>query len=930
MGDEGTPEKRMRIDKVLEAVSCQRARGVAVADEAVVAEHPELVPELGEALAELRRAESAVRRGKAIPLSAEDATHQQSACDPLTRASDDDPADWESRSTAIPGYEITCEIYRGGQGVVYQAIQKSTKRKVAIKVLRQGTFASPDERFRFQREVHILAQLNHPNIVTIHDSGETAGGAYFVMDYITGKPLDQHVRDAKLSIEDILILFRKICEAVNVAHLRGFIHRDLKPSNILVHPSGEPQILDFGLAKVSDYEILDDDPSFHATITGQFLGSLHWASPEQAAGRPDKIDIRTDVYSLGVTLYEMLTGKFPYEVAGGMHDVLDRIVRAEPVRPSTIRSEINHEVETIVLKCLQKERERRYQSAGEIARDILRYENGEPIDAKRDSGWYVLRKSLRRYRVPVVLITTLVLAITVALVVALVARDRVAAQRDRALDAEERKHLVSAFLADVFRSANPFSTMHDGSTESLGRPRSQYAGQSGELATVLDVLRAAVIRLDASNLDPIVEAEIRHVLGATLADNGAFAEAIKQLRKAADLRAAHTGSDSVETLDSTERLAYATFYSGDKQRTLALARPLLKSLRQKRGPADAIAGRFATHVARSLEALKRWDEAIELLRDLSTAAAAAAGEDDESTVSLRLELARILSNHDGAAEALAINQECRHLLADRPALKHLYASAVVGVADALHDAGRYREAAEASRNAVKAYGAIHGDDHPLTAYQMVYLARALGQAGELEEARRVGEQAVEIHRRFGGKEHEWTYRAERALARILARLGENVERAETTARHALAGYERVYGVDHVDTLYARDVLGIVFHRSGRLAEAEQVFRENVAHGAHSVQGWEYARFLRSLGRCLAERGKRGEAEQQFLEAWDRMESVIGTESDSSRQIAEDFVELYEVWHAVEPDRGYDAKAAEWRAKLADWRATTQPATQPAG
>ncbi len=304
---------------------------------------------------------------------------------------------------SFPGYEITREIHRGGQGVVYQAIQKTTKRKVALKVMHGGPFTGSKGRARFEREVAILAQLQHPNIVSVLDSGNIGGQAYYVMDYVSGQTLDAWMAAGKTEpkpIQEVLNLFIKICDAVNAAHLKGITHRDLKPSNIRIDHSGEPHVLDFGLAKVVIGEVTEETQPQVMSVTGQFIGSLPWASPEQAEGVPSKVDLRTDVYSLGVILYQLLTGgKFPYEVIGNMRDVMDNILRAEPARPSTIRRQINDEVETIVLKTLQKERERRYQSAGELARDLKRYLAGEPIEAMRESGWYVIRKTLNRYRV---------------------------------------------------------------------------------------------------------------------------------------------------------------------------------------------------------------------------------------------------------------------------------------------------------------------------------------------------------------------------------------------------------------------------------------------------------------------------------------------------------------------------------------------------
>lgn len=353
---------------------------------------------------------------------------------------------------AFQGYEVLREIHRGGQGVVYQAIQNSTKRKVAIKLLHGGPFTGSTGRSRFEREVQVLGQLNHPNIVRIHDSGATADGSFFyVMDYISGRSLDELVTDKKLGVDETLRLFGKICDAVNAAHLKGIIHRDLKPSNVRVDANGEPIVVDFGLAKIAVGDMVDEPGSSAPhlmTLTGQFVGSLPWASPEQAEGHPGNIDVRTDVYSLGVMLYQMLTGQFPYKVLGNMRDVLDNILRAEPERPSTIRRQVDDEVETIVLKCLSKERERRYQSAGELGRDIKRYLGGEPIEAKRDSTAYMLGKAFKRYRVPVAVGVTLVLMLAVFSVAMTVMYRQASRAEHRAKDA-----LAAATEAEAAQAA---------------------------------------------------------------------------------------------------------------------------------------------------------------------------------------------------------------------------------------------------------------------------------------------------------------------------------------------------------------------------------------------------------------------------------------------------------------------------------------------
>ncbi len=355
----------------------------------------------------------------------------------------------------FPGYALEREVHSGGQGVVYAAIQKSTGRRVALKALRESVFSTPLERARFEREVQILAGLRHANIVTIHDSGSSHGQLYLVMDFIDGQALDRYGSAQARTIRELLVLFAHVCEAVDAAHVRGIIHRDIKPGNILVDRDGRPHVLDFGLAKMSPrYSVVGREPPPAAAVdgttspdplteTGQFVGSLPWSAPEQADAATMEIDTRSDVYSLGVVLYQLLTGRFPYDVVGPVRRVLDNIAHVQPLAPRTVRKQIDDEVETIILKCLCKERERRYQTAGELGRDLGHYLRGEPIEAKRDSGWYLLRKTLGRYRLRVTVAASFVLLIsgaTIALSVlyagnAALLRD-VERARDRALAAQ--------------------------------------------------------------------------------------------------------------------------------------------------------------------------------------------------------------------------------------------------------------------------------------------------------------------------------------------------------------------------------------------------------------------------------------------------------------------------------------------------------------
>ena len=293
---------------------------------------------------------------------------------------------------AIAGYEIQGEIHRGGQGVVYRAVQVGTKRCVAIKFMHSGGYATDLLKKRFEREVQLAGSLRHPGIVPVFDSGLRSGQYYYVMDYIAGVCLDEYAEAQHLSTRDTAALFVPVCEAVDYAHKRGVIHRDLKPSNVLVDTDGQSHIVDFGLAKLGTGDSLE---SQKLSLTGQVMGTLHYLSPEQARGDSDAVDTRSDVYSLGVMLYRLLTGHLPYNLSGSLVKDLQLIQTASPKAVSGI----GHELLTIVFKALDKEPDRRYQSAGDLGRDIARFLRGETIEAKRDSVLYVLRKTLWRHRI---------------------------------------------------------------------------------------------------------------------------------------------------------------------------------------------------------------------------------------------------------------------------------------------------------------------------------------------------------------------------------------------------------------------------------------------------------------------------------------------------------------------------------------------------
>ncbi|MEW6356472.1 MAG: serine/threonine-protein kinase [Planctomycetota bacterium] len=310
-------------------------------------------------------------------------------------------------------YEVIEEIARGGMGVVYKAKQKTPSRLIALKVMLQGALATEDEKRRFLHEANAAARLKHPGIVPIYEVGESEGSYYFTMEYVEGQTLAKYLETHELTLKAKLDLFQRICEIVTHAHIQGVIHRDLKPSNIMIDKDGSPRILDFGLAKMT--EMGPDEHRSFVTMSGVVVGTLAYMSPEQTLGKPEEIDTRSDVYSLGVILYQMLTGAMPYPVdIPDPIETIRNIREREPKRPSTVMRILRDDLETIILKAIAKEKERRYQSAADLARDVDHYLRSEPIDARPPSAWYKFRKAVQRNKVASAATVVIILAFLVA------------------------------------------------------------------------------------------------------------------------------------------------------------------------------------------------------------------------------------------------------------------------------------------------------------------------------------------------------------------------------------------------------------------------------------------------------------------------------------------------------------------------------------
>ncbi|MFH0983178.1 MAG: serine/threonine-protein kinase, partial [Planctomycetota bacterium] len=641
----------------------------------------------------------------------------------------------------VGDYQIIREIGRGGTGVVYEARQQHPNRRVALKVIKSRGPADGFHVKLFQREVETLARLKHPGIAAIYDAGRTEDGQhFFAMELVSGETLLDYANARPaggvrqpLGTRERLSLFCKVCDAINYAHQRGVIHRDLKPSNILVSEedcsegSGSAsavgcavKVLDFGLARVIDADV---NRTTLLTEAGRIVGTLSYMSPEQACGDADAIDVRSDVYALGVILYELLTGQFPYELSrSAPQQALRTICEEAPRRPSTINRALRGEAETIALKALEKDPARRYQSAAALAEDLRRYLAGQPILARPPSALYHLRKFAARNRALVAVGVIALLALGAMLV-------RVVRERDRAVAAER---LAAQRLIQVQAEADKVKAINQFLNEMLA---SADPGRDGREVRVADVLARAAESLGTQlGSQPELEAALRNTIGMTYIGLGLYAQAEPHLRSARSTRSRLLGETHPETLETQTNLAATLKELGQLPEAEALVQHTLETRRSGLGPDHRLTLDAMNQLADVLQRQGRVAEAETLWRKTLAAQRRVLRRDDPQLPVTMSNLAQLLKQLGKPAEAESLLREALEQQLEIKGEEHPHTLAAMNnLAMTLKAQGRYDEAETLLRRVVAVRQRTLGD-HPSVFLAVNNLARLLQEQGRLTEA----------------------------------------------------------------------------------------------------------------------------------------------------------------------------------------------------
>jgi serine/threonine protein kinase len=738
-------------------------------------------------------------------------------------------------------YKLLRPLGEGGMGIVYQAAQQApVKRVVALKLICPG-MDSREVIARFESERQALALMSHPNVAQVYDAGTTdLGRPYFVMEYVAGEPLTSYCDGHRAVIRERLDLFVQVCEAVQHAHQKGIIHRDLKPTNVLVaqvEGRAVPKVIDFGVAKAVQQSFEQQQQTMY-TQHGQLLGTPEYMSPEQAHVGGIDVDTRTDIYSLGVLLYELLTGTLPIDSKtlrdSGDHVELCRTIReVDPPSPSrrlsqlgpdvgeaaararraadatALRRQVRGELDWIVMRAMEKDRARRYESAGALAEDVRRFLRHQPVLAGPPSTIYAMRKFAQRHRTVLASATLLVLVLIAGVIVAsiLAVQSRRAERRSR--EEATRSAHVAGFLRDMLAGVNPGTAR--------GRDTSL-------LREILDKTQQRV-STDLKEY-PLVEADLRETLGHTYYGLGLYAQAEENWEAALAINRAKHGQVSADVAGLLSSIGAAKLARGD-------AKSAEPYMRQSLDMRRAIFGNEHMQLAEAANNL------ASVLR--------AQGDLPGAETYLR-ETAALVEKLQGPEE---------------PRL----ATTLANLAGVLRLQLKFDEAEAPSRRALAIRRKVRGDSHPETANSLNSLGVLMQDSGKLDAAEPLLREALEMRRRIFANQaqgHPDVAESLHNMSRFYDMRGDRAQ-ALSYAQQAADMYRAMFGTDHPD--YARSLFEVAHQNwaMGKFDESEKLLRESIAifERAGRTNNHTYATALQRLGRVLVDTNRPAEAQEPY-------------------------------------------------------------------
>ncbi|MFM9995377.1 MAG: tetratricopeptide repeat protein [Phycisphaerales bacterium] len=804
----------------------------------------------------------------------------------------------------IGSYRLVRLLGAGGMGSVYlgERDDRQFTQRAAIKLIKRGMDTEEIVR-RFRAERQTLANLNHPNICRLLDGGVTDDDRpYLVMEHIEGERIDEYCDRRRLGVTRRLELFRTVCGAVQYAHQNLVVHRDLKPGNILVTPEGVPKLLDFGISKVLHAGAADG--ATDASLPGSRPLTPRYASPEQVAGGP--ITTASDVYSLGVILYELLTGRprFPETPSALSPPGVDPRV-ATPERPSAavarppsagasegdgtaasrsttaarLRRRLRGDLDTIVLAALRLEPERRYHSAQQLGDDVLRHLDGLPVLARPDTLRYRAGKFVRRHRIGVALTAAAAATLAAAAAVSTTSALAAANARDRARLEADKAGAVSGFLHDMLISSDP-------------------AEGSGPDTTVREVLDAAAARLARHPIGtPGVEPAVQFTIGRTYEQLGLYEEGGIHLTRALDLCRAQLGESHPDTIVAMRNLGGLRRMQDRFDEAEALLARANELAPRVFGPEHEETIATMNDLGMLRQALNRRDEAAAIYDRALALGLGALGPEHRTVMSLLNNRATILEELGRVAEAGDAYREAldaRVRVLGESDTRSITTMNNYGLFLRRH--GSLDEAESLLTRALAIGTAALTDSHPVTLTTMHNLAIVLQARGRLDDAESILRTVVERRGRVLSPEHRKTLASVNNLAMLLLARDKPAD-AEPLLRRAAESLRVSLGPTHPNFLIVRSNLAESIERQGRLDDALPIHRETLEAGrtAYPPGHWRIAELEAELGRCLVSAESYPEAEPLLLGAYARLRESLGERNARAERVTTQVVRLYEAW-----------------------------------